>query len=152
MEILVCVKRVPDTSENEIEINSAGNDIERASDISRKMVCSWGMSKKMGPLAYGKKEEQVFLGKEIGHAKDYSETTAVTIDDEVKALVMDGYNRARQILEDNIDLLHGVAKLLLEKETIDGKEIDILMGIEPEEKEPAGTVDITIVDEEDGTE
>jgi len=80
----------------------AGNDIERASDIARKMVCSWGMSKKMGPLAYGKKEEQVFLGKEIGHAKDYSETTAVNIDEEVKALVMDGYNKARQLLEDNI--------------------------------------------------
>lgn len=105
----------------------AGNDIERATDISRKMVCSWGMSKKMGPLAYGKKEEQVFLGKEIGHAKDYSETTAVAIDDEVKALVMDGYNRARRILEDNTELLHRVAKLLLEKETIDGHEIDTLM-------------------------
>ncbi|MGE4318102.1 MAG: ATP-dependent zinc metalloprotease FtsH [Deferribacterales bacterium] len=105
----------------------AGNDIERASDIARKMVCSWGMSKKMGPLAYGKKDEQVFLGKEIGHAKDYSETTAVMIDDEVKSFVMDGYNRARRILEDNIDLLHHTAKLLLEKETIDGAEIDKLM-------------------------
>lgn len=130
----------------------AGNDIERASDIARKMVCSWGMSKKMGPLAYGKKEEQVFLGKEIGHAKDYSETTAVAIDDEVKAFVMGGYNRARQILEDNMDLLHGVAKLLLDKETIDGKEIDALMGIEPEKKEPEGSVDVTIVDEEQETE
>ncbi len=115
----------------------AGNDIERASDIARKMVCSWGMSKKMGPLAYGKKDEQVFLGKEIGHAQDYSETTAVAIDDEVKNFVMDGYNRARQILEDNLELLHGVAKLLLEKETIDGKEIDTLMGIEPEPEKRA---------------
>ncbi|MCD8554225.1 ATP-dependent zinc metalloprotease FtsH [Seleniivibrio sp.] len=105
----------------------AGNDIERATDISRKMVCSWGMSKKMGPLAYGKKEEQVFLGKEIGHAKDYSETTAIAIDDEVKAFVMDGYNRARRILEDNTELLHRTAKLLLEKETIDGNEIDVLL-------------------------
>jgi len=111
----------------------AGNDIERASDIARKMVCSWGMSKKMGPLAYGKKDEQVFLGKEIGHAQDYSETTAVSIDDEVKAFVMSGYNRATQILEDNLELLHSVAKLLLDKETIDGKEIDTLMGVEPEE-------------------
>ncbi len=105
----------------------AGNDIERASDIARKMVCSWGMSKKMGPLAYGKKDEQIFLGKEIGHAKDYSETTAVMIDDEVKSFVMDGYNRARRILEDNLELLHHTAKLLLEKETIDGAEIDKLM-------------------------
>jgi cell division protease FtsH len=128
----------------------AGNDIERASDISRKMVCSWGMSKKMGPLAYGKKEEQVFLGKEIGHAKDYSENTAVAIDEEVKTLVMSGYNKARQILEDNIELLHGVAKLLLEKETIDGKEIDRLLGKEPAEAEPANSIDITI-DEETAT-
>lgn len=102
----------------------AGNDIERATDIARKMVCSWGMSKKMGPLAFGKKEEQVFLGKELGHSKDYSETTAIAIDDEVKAFVMDGYNRARRILEDNIEVLHQTAKLLLEKETIDGAEID----------------------------
>lgn len=128
----------------------AGNDIERASDISRKMVCSWGMSKKMGPLAYGKKDEQVFLGKEIGHSKDYSETTAVAIDDEVKNFVMGGYNKARQILEDNIDLLHSVSKLLLEKETIDGKEIDRLMSgesAEAEEKEntePEGNVDIVV--------
>ena len=155
----------------------AGNDIERASDIARKMVCSWGMSKKMGPLAYGKKEEQVFLGKEIGHAKDYSETTAVNIDEEVKALVMDGYNKARQLLEDNIESLHGVAKLLLDKETIDAKEIDVIMGIEPEPVEPEaekteakepepvepeaekteakeseGKVDITIDDEEKATD
>lgn len=126
----------------------AGNDIERASDISRKMVCSWGMSKKMGPLAYGKKEEQVFLGKEIGHAQDYSETTAVSIDDEVKNFVMGGYNHARQILEDNIDLLHGVAKLLLEKETIDGKEIDTLMGIEPE-KQPESDTEVNVITDEE---
>lgn len=130
----------------------AGNDIERASDIARKMVCSWGMSKKMGPLAYGKKEEQVFLGKEIGHAKDYSETTAVAIDDEVKNFVMGGYNKARQILEDNLEVLHNVAKLLLEKETIDGKEIDVLMGREPENKEPEGSVNVTVVEEDQETE
>ncbi|PLX69663.1 MAG: cell division protein FtsH [Denitrovibrio sp.] len=137
----------------------AGNDIERASDIARKMVCSWGMSKKMGPLAFGKKEEQVFLGKDIGHAQNYSETTAIAIDEEVKNFVMDGYNRARQILEDNIDLLHSVAKLLLEKETIDGKQIDVLMGIEPVlEEEPVKTeevveptIDVTIEDDDKET-
>ncbi|WP_277655870.1 ATP-dependent zinc metalloprotease FtsH [Seleniivibrio woodruffii] len=122
----------------------AGNDIERATGIARKMVCSWGMSKKMGPLAYGKKDEQVFLGKEIGHAKDYSETTAIAIDDEVKALVMDGYNRARRILEDNTELLHSVAKLLLEKETIDGHEIDKLMSGEAE-SEPEAKAEETLV-------
>jgi len=143
----------------------AGNDIERASDIARKMVCSWGMSKKMGPLAYGKKEEQVFLGKEIGHSKDYSETTALTIDEEVKNLVMSGYNKAKQILEDNIQLLHDVSQLLLEKETIDSRELDKLMGLKsPEpELEPASepeiildedtsSVDITIDDKDSSTD
>jgi cell division protease FtsH len=126
----------------------AGNDIERASDIARKMVCSWGMSKRMGPLAYGKKDDNVFLGKEIGHSSNYSETTAVSIDDEVKSFVMGGYNKARQILEDNIDLLHGVAKLLLEKETIDGREIDLLMGNEPEPAPESDTKVNVITDEE----
>ncbi|WP_022849740.1 ATP-dependent zinc metalloprotease FtsH [Limisalsivibrio acetivorans] len=105
----------------------AGNDIERATDISRKMVCSWGMSKKMGPLAYGKKDEQVFLGKDLGSAKDYSETTAVLIDDEIKQFVMGGHNTAYTILKENIGLLHATTRLLLDKETIDGKEIEDLM-------------------------
>jgi len=126
----------------------AGNDIERASDIARKMVCSWGMSKRMGPLAYGKKDDNVFLGKEIGHTSNYSETTAISIDDEVKSFVMSGYNKARQILEDNVDLLHGVAKLLLEKETIEGKEIDLLMGQEPEPAPESDTKVNVITDEE----
>ncbi|MGD9808361.1 MAG: ATP-dependent zinc metalloprotease FtsH [Deferribacterales bacterium] len=126
----------------------AGNDIERASDLARKMVCSWGMSKRMGPLAYGKKDDNVFLGKEIGHSSNYSETTAVSIDDEVKSFVMSGYNKARQILEDNVDLLHGVAKLLLEKETIEGKEIDLLMGNEPEPAPESDTKVNVITDEE----
>jgi cell division protease FtsH len=105
----------------------AGNDIERASNIARNMVCSWGMSEKMGPLAFGKKEEQIFLGKEIGHAKDYSENTAEMIDEEVKRLVMGGYNTSMDILKSNIGLLHAVSRLLLEKETIDGKQIDKLI-------------------------
>jgi cell division protease FtsH len=105
----------------------AGNDIERASNIARNMVCSCGMSEKMGPLAFGKKEEQIFLGKEIGHAKDYSENTAEMIDEEVKRLVMGGYNTSMDILKSNIGLLHAVSRLLLEKETIDGKQIDKLI-------------------------
>lgn len=102
----------------------------------------------MGPLAYGKKDDNVFLGKEIGHSSNYSETTAVSIDDEVKSFVMSGYNKARQILEDNVDLLHGVAKLLLEKETIEGKEIDLLMGNEPEPAPESDTKVNVITDEE----
>jgi cell division protease FtsH len=85
------------------------------------------MSKKMGPLAYGKGDTQPFLGKEMSHNKDYSETTAIEIDNEVKQFVMDGYNRATRILQDNLDLLHRVSQLLLEKETIDGKEIEAIM-------------------------
>jgi cell division protease FtsH len=105
----------------------AGNDIERASDLARKMVCSWGMSEKMGPLAFGKKEEQVFLGRDLGHSRDYSESTAVKIDGEVHSIVMSGYNRAKDLLVTNIGLLHAVTRLLLEKETIDGHEIDELV-------------------------
>lgn len=114
----------------------AGNDIERASDLARKMVCAWGMSEKMGPLAFGKKEEQVFLGRDFGHARDYSESTAVMIDEEVKDLVMSGYNKAKDLLNTNIGLLHAVTRLLLEKETIDGHEIDALI-----EKIENGTID-----------
>jgi cell division protease FtsH len=105
----------------------AGNDIERATDIARKMVCSWGMSEKMGPLAFGRKDEQVFLGRDFGHTKDYSEATAVMIDEEVKRLVITGYNNAKDILNSNMELLHAVTRLLLEKETIDGHEIDVLI-------------------------
>lgn len=126
----------------------AGNDIERASDIAKKMVCSWGMSKKMGPLAYGKKDDNVFLGKEFGHSADFSQSTAISIDEEIKNFVMDGYNTATQILEDNLELLHGVAKLLLEKETIDGKEIDALMGKEEPESAPADA-EVNDVEEEE---
>ena len=116
----------------------AGNDIERATDIARKMVCSWGMSEKMGPLAFGKKDDQVFLGRDFGHTKDYSESTAVMIDEEVKRFVLTGYNNAKDILKNNMGLLHAVTRLLLEKETIDGHEIDELTAkIESGEIDPA---------------
>jgi cell division protease FtsH len=105
----------------------AGNDIERATEIARNMVCSWGMSEKLGPLSLGKKDEAIFLGKEIATHKDFSEKTAVMIDEEIKGIVTSSYNRAYKILEENIDLLHAVANLLLEKETIDGKDIDELI-------------------------
>ncbi len=115
----------------------AGNDIERATDIARKMVCAWGMSEKMGPLAFGKKDDQVFLGRDFGHTKDYSESTAVMIDDEVKRFVITGYNKAKDILKNNMGLLHAVTRLLLEKETIDGHEIDELIAkIESGEIDP----------------
>ncbi|HMK49575.1 MAG TPA: ATP-dependent zinc metalloprotease FtsH [Thermodesulfovibrionales bacterium] len=105
----------------------AGNDLERATDLARKMVTEWGMSDRLGPLTFGKKEEQIFLGREIARHKDYSEKTAVDIDEEVKRIVVEAYNSARDLLTENRDLLEVFAKTLLEKETLDGPEIDALI-------------------------
>ncbi|MBI5683418.1 MAG: ATP-dependent metallopeptidase FtsH/Yme1/Tma family protein [Deltaproteobacteria bacterium] len=115
----------------------AGNDIERATELARKMVCEWGMSEKMGPLAFGKKEEQIFLGREIAQHRDYSEQTAMEIDAEVKKIVMDNYNRAKTLLSGNIDTLHRLAKALLEKEVLDGNDIDRIIRGEDNPMEPA---------------
>lgn len=110
----------------------ASNDIERATNIARKIVCEYGMSDNLGPLTFGKKEEQIFLGREISQHRDYSEETARRIDQEVKDIVMDAYNNTYKLIEENIDTLHKIANALLEKETIDGKDIDAIMGIESE--------------------
>jgi len=104
----------------------AGNDIERATDMARKMVCEWGMSE-LGPLTFGKKEEQIFLGREIAQHRDYSEDTAIKIDQEVRKLVSNGYTTARQILSDNRDTLEKVARALIEREVLDANEIRILV-------------------------
>jgi len=110
----------------------AGNDIERATEMARKMVCEWGMSEKMGPLTYGSKEEQVFLGKDFSQQKNFSDQTAKLIDQEVKALVMSGYNNAHEILTENRDKLENLALALLDRETLGAKEIqDIIDGKEP---------------------
>jgi cell division protease FtsH len=105
----------------------AGNDLERATDLARKMVTEWGMSEKLGPLTFGKKEEQIFLGREIAQHKDYSEKTAIDIDEEVKRIVIESYHAAKNLLVNNKDLLDALATTLLEKETMDGPEIDILI-------------------------
>ena len=97
----------------------AGNDIERATDMARKMVCEWGMSE-LGPLSFGKREEQIFLGREIAQHRDYSEATAIRIDEQVKKLVEDGYDRARKIIEERGDALERIALALLEREVLDG--------------------------------
>lgn len=102
----------------------AGNDIERATQIARKMVCEWGMSEKLGPLTFGKKEEEIFLGREIAQHRDYSEQTAMLIDDEVKKIVNTAMDRADKILKDNMDILHRLSAALLEREILDGEEID----------------------------
>lgn len=109
----------------------AGNDIERATEIARKMVCEWGMSDRLGPLAYGQKEEEIFLGREITRSKNYSESTAIAIDEEVKRIVMTCMNRAEQILRENIDALHRLANALLEREILDGEEIEKALRGEP---------------------
>ncbi|MEW6052318.1 MAG: ATP-dependent zinc metalloprotease FtsH [Nitrospirota bacterium] len=105
----------------------AGNDLERATNLARKMVTEWGMSEKLGPLTFGKKDEQIFLGREIAQHKDYSEKTAVEIDEEVKRIVTDAYNSAKSLLTKQRDLLELFAKTLLEKETMDITEIDALI-------------------------
>ncbi len=104
----------------------AGNDIERATDMARKMVCEWGMSE-LGPLTFGKKEEQIFLGREIAQHRDYSEDTAIKIDQEVRKLVSNGYTTAKQILADNRDVLERIARALIEREVLDANEIKMLV-------------------------
>lgn len=106
----------------------AGNDIERATDLARKMVCEWGMSEKLGPLTFGKKEEQIFLGREFSQHRDYSEQTANAIDTEVTKIVTKAYEKAKNILQEQLDTLHVLAEALLEKETLDGTEIDNIIG------------------------
>jgi cell division protease FtsH len=121
------------------QTTGAGNDIERASDLARKMVCDYGMNKGLGPLTFGKSEEQIFLGREISKHRDYSELTAQKIDDEVRNIVNGAYEKSSRLIKDNVDTLHTMAEALLEKETLDGKDIDKIMGIKeepaPEKKE-----------------
>jgi cell division protease FtsH len=114
----------------------AGNDIERATDTARKMVCEWGMSEELGPLTFGQKEEQIFLGREFAQHRDYSEETAVQIDKEITQLVLRAYNTAKKILEDNMDTLHALAHALLERETLVESDVEsIIAGAAPTGKE-----------------
>jgi cell division protease FtsH len=101
----------------------AGNDLERATDLGRRMVCEWGMSDAMGPLTFGKKEEQIFLGREIAQHQDYSEDTAVKIDQEVKRIVMQNYERSRDILLEHKATLQTIAEQLLTHEVLDGEQV-----------------------------
>jgi cell division protease FtsH len=105
----------------------AGNDIERATELARKMVCEWGMSDKMGPLAYGARDEEIFLGRQITRNRNYSEDTAISIDEEIKKIVTNGMKRAEKILNENQETLHRLAAALLEREILDGVEIDAII-------------------------
>jgi cell division protease FtsH len=111
----------------------AGNDIERATDLARKMVCEWGMSENLGPLTYGKKDEEIFLGREIATRRDFSEEIAMKIDSEVKRLVTENYERTKRLLFENLAALKALAEALLEKESLDAPEIDrIIQGAIPQ--------------------
>ncbi len=105
----------------------AGNDIERATEMARKMVCEWGMSEKLGPMTFGKKEEEIFLGRDFTQRVDYSETTAVQIDAEVRRIILEAYERAKLLLRRNLEALHKMAEALLEREVLDGAEIDDIL-------------------------
>ncbi|MGE3260020.1 MAG: ATP-dependent zinc metalloprotease FtsH, partial [Geobacter sp.] len=110
----------------------AGNDIERATEMARKMVCEWGMSDRMGPVSFGKKDESIFLGREMAMHKNFSEETAEKIDEEIKRIVDESYRRALTILQENEQILHNLSNCLVEKENLTGAEVDdIIAGIAP---------------------
>ncbi len=105
----------------------AENDLKQATQLAQTMICTWGMGDDLGPLSYAKNEEQIFLGREISQHRDYSEETARKIDEEVNTLVKRAYSRAKTVLEENIDILHKLTELLMEKETLSGAEVDALI-------------------------
>ena len=114
--------------------SGAGNDLERVTEIARRMVCEWGMSEEVGPITFGKGEEQIFIGKEISKPKNYSEESAIAIDKEIKSILTGNYEKAKTLLENNIDLLHKIAEVLLDVEVIDGKGLDeIVKNHKPEQ-------------------
>ena len=137
----------------------AGNDLQRATELARKMVCEWGMSDKMGPLTFGKREEQIFLGKEITRHKDYSEKTAEEIDAEIKEIIAERYNYSKKLLTDNKETLLRLSNALLDRETLDASEIDDIIngkelapsgnGDDPQKEEaaPSDTADMEKPDE-----
>ncbi|HSL90254.1 MAG TPA: ATP-dependent zinc metalloprotease FtsH [Ignavibacteriaceae bacterium] len=127
----------------------ASNDIQRASELARRMVCEWGMSETLGPVNYGKKDEEIFLGREIQKHRDYSEKTAIEIDGEVNKIIIKGMKRAESILKENINILHKLSEALLEREILDAEEIDTIIKGEtlpPFQKEEAKSEDAEIPD------
>ena len=128
----------------------AGNDIERATEMARKMVCEWGMSEKMGPLTYGTKEEQPFLGRDFSSQSNFSDQTAKLIDQEVKTLVMGGYEKATELLKTNLDKLETMAQALLEHETLNAQDVkNIIDGNNIFDDEDSGTPKNLKSDEEE---
>jgi cell division protease FtsH len=105
----------------------AANDIGKATDLARRMVCEWGMSQKLGPMTFGKREEEIFLGRDFAQKADYSRSTGIEIDAEVSRIIRESYHRAKDLLRTNLRLLHRVAEKLLEKEVLDGSELDAIV-------------------------
>jgi len=105
----------------------AGDEIEKATDLARRMVCEWGMSEKLGPMTFGKKEEEIFLGRDFTQKAEYSKSTAVEIDAEIRRIIQESYHQAKDLLTTNLRLLHKIAEQLLEKEVLDGSEIDAIV-------------------------
>ena len=118
-----------------VQTTGAANDIERASEIARKMVCDYGMSEKLGPLTFGKKDEQIFLGRELSQHRDYSEATAQKIDEEVRRIIIESYDKTCQLIKENSDTLHRISNALLEKETLDKSDIDKIMAGDMDQEE-----------------
>ena len=136
---------------------STAYDIERATDIARKMVCEWGMSDLMGPLTFGQKEEQIFLGKEFARHRDYSEQTATNVDGEIRTIVTDKYEEARKIIEEGKEAVIRIAEALLERESLDAKEIEALIEGRPlpdieEPPEPEEEEQVDLSPEDEGAE
>ena len=120
----------------------AANDIKQATVLAQQMIRTWGMSETLGPLSYAKGEEQIFLGREISQHRDYSEATAQKIDEEINKLIKDAYQCATDVLNENVDILHKLAELLLEKETVLGKELDeLIQSLRPGIKLPSKNID-----------
>jgi len=126
----------------------AGNDLERATALARKMVCEWGMSEALGPMTFGKKQEEIFLGREISQHRDYSEQTAEMIDAEVKRIIVDSEAQATKLLSENLEKLHSIAKALLEREILDAEEIEMLMNGEELKARPKTVVEQATVEPE----
>ena len=119
------------------QTTGAGDDLEKATEMARKMVCEWGMSDRMGPLTFGKGEEHIFLGREVARPKDFSEETAVLIDSEIKRIVVESAARARHMIESNLEKLHALARALLERESLDGEEIARILRVPPLQEAPS---------------
>jgi cell division protease FtsH len=127
----------------------AGNDLERATELGRRMVCEWGMSESMGPLTFGKKEEQIFLGREIAQHQDYSEDTAVKIDQEVKRIVMENYERSREVLLEHKATLEKIAEELLTREVLDAEQVRRIAAGEPLDMETPAAASAMPADDEE---